>query len=216
MSTPESRTAPRKPRAAASTRRRRAADTATRASLTPEAWIEAATAVLVDQGIDHVRVDVLAGQLGVTRGSFYWHFRDREDLLRRVLLAWSERATEELTRRLKSASAGPHEQLRDVMSLPFRGRAAARAARIELAIRAWARRDDMARQAVDAADASRIAYHAQVFGALGFGAEEAALRGFLLYSYEVAESVLNRQGTAAQKRTRSVFVERLMLRRLAD
>jgi len=216
MSNPDPRPAPRKPRAAADTKRRRTAADAARAPLTPEAWIDAATEVLVDQGIDHVRVDVLAGQLGVTRGSFYWHFRDREDLLRRVLRAWSERTTELLTRRLEGARSDPREQLRDLISLPFRGRAAARAARIELAIRAWARRDEMARQAVDEADASRIAYHAQVFGALGFGAEEAALRGFLLYSYEVAESVLNRQGTAAQKRTRSVFVERLMLRRLAD
>ena len=216
MSLPEARPARRKPRAAAATKRRRAADAATRASLTPEAWIEAATAVLVDQGIDHVRVDVLAGQLGVTRGSFYWHFRDREDLLRRVLKAWRERATELLTRRLEGASSDPREQLRDVISLPFRGRAAARAARIELAIRAWARRDEMARQAVDEADASRIAYHAQVFGALGFAAEEAAMRGFLLYSYEVAESVLSRQGTAAQKQARSAFVEQLMVRRLAD
>lgn len=208
MSSPTARTAPRKGSRVA------AAPEAARASLTPETWIEAATAVLVDEGIDHVRVDVLAGQLGVTRGSFYWHFRDREDLLRRVLQAWSERATEQLTRRLESASAGPGEQLRDVMSLPFRGRAAARAARIELAIRAWARRDDMARQAVDAADASRLAYHAQVFGALGFAGEEADHRAFLLYSYEVAESLLNRQGSAAQKQARSAFVERLILRPL--
>jgi AcrR family transcriptional regulator len=89
-------------------RRRRTASAAAgepaRAQLTPESWVEAATTVLVDQGIDHVRVDVLAGELGVTRGSFYWHFRDREDLLRRVLQAWSERATEQLTRRLATAN----------------------------------------------------------------------------------------------------------------
>ena len=99
---------------------------ATRSSLTPETWVDAATEVLVDQGIDHVRVDVLAGQLGVTRGSFYWHFRDREDLLRRVLQAWSERSTEQLTRRLSTASTDPQALLRDVVSLPFRGRAADR------------------------------------------------------------------------------------------
>jgi len=110
-----------------------------RATLTPDTWIEAATAVLVDEGIDHVRVDVLAGQLGVTRGSFYWHFRDREDLLRRVLQAWHDQATEQLTRRLESARDDAQAQLADVISLPFRGRAATRAARIELAIRAWAR-----------------------------------------------------------------------------
>ena len=208
MSPPTARTAPRKRRRAA------AAPEAARASLTPETWIEAATAVLVDEGIDHLRVDVLAGQLGVTRGSFYWHFRDRDDLLRRVLLAWSERATEQLTRRLESASFDPREQLRDVISLPFRGRAAARAARIELAIRAWARRDEMARQAVDEADAARLAYHAQVFGALGFAADEAAMRAFLLYSYEVAESLLNRQGSVLQKQKRSAFVERLIVQPL--
>jgi AcrR family transcriptional regulator len=184
--------------------------TPARPTLTPENWIEAATTVLVDQGIDHVRVDTLAGQLGVTRGSFYWHFRDREDLLRRVLQAWADRSTAQLTRRLESARDDPREQLRDVISLPFRGRAAAKAARIELAIRAWARRDDMARLAVDEADASRIGYHADVFQALGFDAAEARMRAFVLYSYEVAESLLHRQGTAAERQSRRAFVERLM------
>ena len=170
--------------------------------------------MLVDQGIDHVRVDVLAGQLGVTRGSFYWHFRDREDLLRRVLQAWSERSTAQLTKRLETARDDPREQLRDVISLPFRGRAAVRAARIELAIRAWARRDAMARQAVDESDASRIGYHAEIFQALGFAPEEAAMRAFLLYSYEVAESLLQGQGTPAQRQARRAYVERLMLQPL--
>ena len=78
----------------------------------------------------YIRVDVLVGQLGVTRGSFYWHFRDREDLLRRVLQAWSERPTAQLTQRLESARSDPRDQLRDVMSLPLRGRSALRAARI--------------------------------------------------------------------------------------
>jgi len=185
-----------------------------RTPLTPESWVEAATTVLVDQGIDHVRVDVLAGQLGVTRGSFYWHFRDREDLLRRVLQAWSERATEQLTRRLATAHADPRKQLRDVISLPFRGRAAAKAARIELAIRAWARRDDLARLAVDAADAARIGYHREIFSALGFAGDEAGQRAFLLYGYEVAESLLHGQGTAAQRQARATYVERLMLQTL--
>jgi AcrR family transcriptional regulator len=187
---------------------------AARVTLTPQAWIDAATAVLVDEGIDHVRVDVLANQLQVTRGSFYWHFRDREDLLRRVLQHWSELATAQLTHRLASARTDPREQLQDVISLPFRGRAAARAARIELAIRAWARRDPMAQQALDAADAARLDYHQQIFEALGFASEEARSRGFLLYCYEVAESLLTRQSTAASKQTRSAFVSRLVVQRL--
>jgi AcrR family transcriptional regulator len=192
----------------------RAAAETSRGPLTPEAWIEAATKVLVDQGIDHVRVDVLAGELGVTRGSFYWHFRDREDLLRRVLAAWRELATTQLTERLERAHTDPRQQVHDVISLPFRGRAAARAARIELAIRAWARRDDMARAAVDEADASRIAYHVHLFQALGFALAEARSRAFLLYGYEVAESILHRQGSDEQRRARATFVEQLLLQPL--
>jgi AcrR family transcriptional regulator len=213
---PAKAAAKRSPAHKAARRRSPPASEPARTSLTPETWIEAATQVLVDQGIDHVRVDVLATQLAVTRGSFYWHFRDREDLLRRVLQAWRESATEQLTRRLETARTDPREQLRDVISLPFRGRAAARAARIELAIRAWARRDEMARQAVDEADASRIAYHTQVFAALGFAPVEAAQRAFVLYSYEVAESLLTRQGSAAQKQARCAFMLRLAMQPLRD
>jgi AcrR family transcriptional regulator len=182
-----------------------------RNTLTPEHWVDAATNVLELQGIDHVRVDTLAKHLEVTRGSFYWHFRDREDLLRRVLHAWRERSTDQLTARLESAhrSDAP-AQLRDLLSLPYRGQAAVRAARIELAIRAWARRDEMARQAVDEADASRIGYIAQVFSALGFSITEARSRAFVLYSYTVAESMMPSRGSKAQREERSRWVEQLL------
>ncbi|HEU4457819.1 MAG TPA: TetR/AcrR family transcriptional regulator [Methylibium sp.] len=184
---------------------------AARASLTRERWIEAATEVLVDQGIDHVRVDVLARQMAVTRGSFYWHFKDREELLAGVLRSWHENATEQLTLRLDRPQVDAREQLRDVLSLPFRGRAAARAARIELAIRAWARRDLQVRHAVDASDAARIGYIAQLFSALGFAVGDARARAFMLYSYVVGESLMATQGSAAQRRDRCVAVERLLI-----
>jgi AcrR family transcriptional regulator len=181
-----------------------------RAPLTPERWVEAATGVLVDHGIDQVRVDLLARDLNVTRGSFYWHFRDRDDLLRAVLQAWRARATEQLTLRLERAHEDPRAQLRDLISLPFRGRAAARAARIELAIRAWARRDPMARAFVDEADAARTGYIAQVFSSLGFTVAEARARAFLLYAYEVAESLIAVPGGPAQREERARLVEALL------
>jgi AcrR family transcriptional regulator len=181
-----------------------------RTALTPERWVEAATDLLVDQGIDSVRVDLLARTLQVTRGSFYWHFKDRDELLRAVLEAWRARSTEQLTRRLQSAHDDPRAQIRDLISLPFRGRSALRAARIELAIRDWARRDAIVRAFVDEADAARIGYHAQVFSALGFGMLEARSRAFLLYSYEVAESIFGSQGSAAEREERARFVEQII------
>lgn len=202
-------TAPVRPLAPPRKRRAAGREDAARETLKPEAWIHAATEVLVDQGIDHVRVDVLAGQLNVTRGSFYWHFRDREDLLRRVLQAWRESTTENLTKRLIEADPDPRQQLRDVLSLPFRGKAAVRGARIELAIRAWARRDETARHAVEEADASRIAYIAQIFSQLGFPVVEAQQRAFAVYAYVVGESLMAGQGSDAVRAERRKFMERL-------
>jgi len=209
-------TAPVRPLPAARPARPRkaAAPRAAKAVLTPDDWVRAATQVLVDHGIDHVRVDVLAGELNVTRGSFYWHFRDREDLLRRVLQAWREVSTVQLTQRLEVARSDPRELLADVITLPFRGRAAVRAARIELAIRAWARRDPMAQQALDEADSSRIGYHEALFRALGFAPDEAAHRAFLLYGYEVAESLMPRQGSADARDARRRSVLQLVLQPL--
>ncbi|MBX3620435.1 MAG: TetR/AcrR family transcriptional regulator [Rhizobacter sp.] len=188
-----------------------AAPAAPRNPLSPEQWVEAATALLVDKGVDSVRVDVVARQLGVTRGSFYWHFRDRDDLLQALLRQWRDTATEQLIERFEHRSTDPRVLVRELISLPFRGRAAERAAGIELAIRAWARRDRHAQHAVDEVDARRISYIAQCFSALGWSIAEARARGFALYAWEVGESMLGRQGSVAQRRERGALVEALLL-----
>jgi AcrR family transcriptional regulator len=182
-----------------------------RGPLTPGDWIASATELLIDHGVDAVRVDALARQLGVTRGSFYWHFKDRDDLLRSMLNAWRDAATEQIITRFDNRHSDPRMLIKELISLPFRGRSARRAASIELAIRGWARRDAMARQAVDEVDERRISYQAQVFSALGFPISEARARAFALYAYEVAESVLSNQGTEAQKAQRRTLMEQLIL-----
>jgi AcrR family transcriptional regulator len=182
-----------------------------RASLTPASWIECALVTLVDGGIDLVRVDVLAKQLEVTRGSFYWHFKDRNDLLVQMLNSWRDAKTEQIIDRFDSKRGEPKALIQELLSLPFRGKSAHNAARVELAIRDWARRDPMARHAVDDVDSRRISYISQCFSALGFDIAEARSRAFLLYALDVAESLLLNQGSPAQKVVRSRLAERLLL-----
>lgn len=179
--------------------------------LTPADWIKAATEVLVDKSIDAVRVDVLAKGLKVTRGSFYWHFQDRDDLLRQLLKSWRDAATEQIISRFEGSGANPEALVRELASLPFRGQSAVSSASIELAIRAWARRDEMARQVVDEVDAKRLSYVSQCFVALGFGFQEAGMRAFLLYSYMISESLMRAQGTETQRQQRREFIEKMLL-----
>ncbi|WP_109477560.1 TetR/AcrR family transcriptional regulator [Paraburkholderia sp. C35] len=182
----------------------------------PADWIRAAHRVLESRSIDAVRVEVLAKELGVTKGSFYWHFKDRDDLLQRMLTAWRDAATEQIIFRFESRGLSPRDLIRDLLALPFRGESAKEAAATELAIRAWARRDEAARNVLDEVDAKRLSYISECFRALGFSASEAKGRGFALYSYELSESLLSNQGTAKQKDERRAFMEKMLLAQLSS
>jgi len=137
---------PRTTAPAARPRRRNGAAAAEplRAPLTPEAWIDAATGVLVDEGIDHVRVDVLAGQLGVTRGSFYWHFRNHDDFIRALLERWRDDELRALAVwRLDTGDA--EADVRGAVHLLLTEMARdAKALRVELAVQDFARRNPLA------------------------------------------------------------------------
>ncbi|HSV51972.1 MAG TPA: helix-turn-helix domain-containing protein [Burkholderiaceae bacterium] len=182
-----------------------------RAQLTPTDWIKAATELLIVKSIDAVRVDVLAKILNVTRGSFYWHFTDRDDLLRRLLITWQEAQTEQIIARYKKQGVAPDELIRELVELPFHGRAAMKGASVELAIRAWARRDDAARMIVDEVDAKRLAYLAECFASLRFDAQQVRARAFVLYCYMQSESLFRNQGTASDKSERRRFIAQVLL-----
>ena len=112
-----------------------------RTNLTREDWIHAAQEVLVTSGVDAVRVDTLAKELKITRGSFYYHFKSRGELLEGILGNWRARATEDVILHLRNAHSSPLQQLHRLLELPSHGQTAKDAASIELGIRGWARRD---------------------------------------------------------------------------
>jgi AcrR family transcriptional regulator len=78
--------------------------------LSRDRWIEAALDALANGGVAAVAVEPLAAHLGVTKGSFYWHFRDRDELLAAALEEWEERGTERLIKQLDQI-ADPRERL---------------------------------------------------------------------------------------------------------
>jgi AcrR family transcriptional regulator len=180
-----------------------------RPQLSPQDWIAAAMSHLVNHPIDAVRVDVLAKQIGMTRGSFYWHFTDREDLLQRLLQTWRKTTTEQVIARFQNASSDPATVLRGLLELPTHGRTAAQASKVELAIREWARRDDTARAVLEEVDNQRLGYFAECFAALGHNAEEARHRAFMLYGHLLSDSLLPHD--EAQRKARLVFVQRLLV-----
>lgn len=161
-----------------------------RQTLSREDWIHAAQRVLVKSGIESVRVDNLAKELRITRGSFYYHFENRCDLLEAVLSNWRGRATESVIRSLQQANVSPRAQILKLMELPLHGEAAKQAAAIELAIRAWARRDQKAREAIDEVDSYRLRYIESLLTQMGFGTNAKDV-AFVIYSYQLSVAIID-------------------------
>ncbi|WP_297843666.1 TetR/AcrR family transcriptional regulator [Pseudomonas sp.] len=184
---------------------------ASRPNLTREDWIQTAQQVLSKSGVDAVRVDTLAKAMSITRGSFYHHFSNREELLQGILTSWRARATEDVILHLRNAQTSAEQQLIRLLELPYHGHAAQEAAAVELGIRAWARGDRQARQAIDEVDKHRLSYIEGLLMQMHLGETEARDRAFLIYSYQLGLSLLSTEGTSTNHMDRSARMANILL-----
>ena len=154
---------------------------APRTQLDPSRWIEVATDVLAREGIAGLRVEMLAKLCGVTKGSFYWHFKDRPALLTALLEHWKEGRLRDIE---KSTSVPPGQE-RDQLHYAIEVYGASRNRKgmsIELAVRDWARHDAQAAAVVESVDLYRLECTRKLFVATGLSDAEAKSRSLLLYA----------------------------------
>jgi AcrR family transcriptional regulator len=149
-------------------------------------WVNAAGRRLASGGIAAVAVETLARDLAVTKGSFYWHFRDRAALLKALLADWEAGSTEPLLRRLQAAGEGPRARLHRLAATV----AGEGAGSLDPAIRAWALHDPAASETVGRVDHARLAFIAGECRALGFAPTEAWTRARLFYLHLLGEHAL--------------------------
>ncbi len=165
-------------------------------SLDIATWTRAAIEVLGEQGIDGVRVEVLAKRLGVTKGSFYWHFENRDALLAAMLADWRRRATLAIIERIEAQDDSALTRLRMLMQVPFQIKAEG-GAQVELSIRLWARRDQAARSALHEVDELRLRYIASLLRQIGLAEDKAEARAIFAYAFQRVATSLIPQGDAA-------------------
>ncbi len=143
-------------------------------------WIRAATVALRDGGVDALRVEPLAVALGVTKGSFYWHFASRDALLEAVLDTWEEVGTGAIIVAVDAEAEDDPE--RSLRALWRRTHELSSEMRAELAIRDLAQRDEAVRDRVRRVDDRRMAYLRRQYRRLGLPAGLAEARAMLTYS----------------------------------
>src|ERR1700753_3491579 len=152
-------------------------------------WIKAGFAELALAGIEGVRVEVLAKNLGVTKGGFYRRFRDRAALLTDMLAGWSEGRIAAIEQQASLDGETARDRLAALIRL-YSERMNTEAIAVELAIRQWARTDEAAAEGVASVDAARLKNVAQLYRATGLEAETADARAFLFYCFVFGQSLL--------------------------
>jgi AcrR family transcriptional regulator len=153
----------------------------TRTQLDRIDWVENANDVLAREGVSGLRVEVLAKRCGVTKGSFYWHFKDRRDLLGAVLERWKEGRIRDIEKTTSISPGQERAQLHYAIEVYGASRNR-RGMAIELAIRDWARHDPQAAAIVESVDLYRLECTRRLFVAAGMSDAEAKSRSLLLYA----------------------------------
>ena len=154
-----------------------------------ESWIEAGLKEIARTGVEGVRVEVLAKNLGVTKGGFYRRFRDRAALLEAMLQHWSAGRIAAIERHTSLDGTTARERLKALIAL-YSERMNTEGMAIELAIRQWARADEPAAAAVAGVDAARLKNVGQLYRATGLSAEDADAQAFLFYCFVFGQSLL--------------------------
>jgi AcrR family transcriptional regulator len=163
--------------------------------LSAKDWLDQGLKTLTDSGFTALKAEPLAKAMGVSRGSFYWHFADIGAFHAAILAHWRDVAAEQVIANLEAASgtANPLPRL-------LRGAFGARPA-LENAVRTWASVDPKARAAVQAIDRRRLNYVESLFRANGLPPGVARARAQILYwaylGYALSEQRLPRAKQAA-------------------
>ena len=153
--------------------------------LSKDDWLMAALK-MCEEGIDKVKVAPLAAQMGVTTGSFYWHFKNRGELFDALLEFWEREMTDAAIAAAREFSGPPADRIFFVMETVMTHSLA----RYDLAIWHWAQSDTNANRVFKRALKKRLTFAAWMFAEAGFSKEQAEIRGRMMVVYLMGELTL--------------------------
>lgn len=161
-----------------------------KAQLTRDDWLDAAAGEVAAGGFSQLRVLTLSKKLGVTRGSFYWHFKDHEDLVVSFLDRWRDRRFHEL-QYWKPHGDDVETELRRILELLLTDASRnIRRLQVELAVRDYARRNDYAADLVTEVDTARINQNCTLFQRLSSDSQRVKDLSLLLYVATIGSQVV--------------------------
>jgi AcrR family transcriptional regulator len=159
-------------------------------------WIDAGLKTLAAGGPDAVRVELLAKDLDVTRGGFYWHFPSRQAFLDEVLDTWEHRSTEEVLERVEQEGGDARDKVRRAGMLTF----SKELLPIDLAVRDWARRDASVSKRLRRVDNRRMEYLRLLIGEFIDDPEDVEARAMLAFALAIGNHFIAADHNGSSRR----------------
>src|SRR5262245_12165916 len=150
---------------------------------TREDWLDIALDTLISEGVEGVRILPLGNKLGVSRSSFYWYFKSRQDLLDQLLEHWRNKNTRFIIERAKRPAPSVTPSVLNVFECWVDQNLYQ--PRLDFAIRAWARSSPQVHEIIDTADNERVAAIRDMFARYGYGEVDAFVRARVLYFMQI-------------------------------
>jgi AcrR family transcriptional regulator len=147
--------------------------------LSREAWLAQALDVLARHGNAKLRVETIAAALGVTTGSFYWHFKNRDEFLESLVRYWGTNFTDPVIEQVSSLDGDARQRLIALTDLVMRGDYA----RFDVSVRAWAAQEPAIGPVVAETDAKRLGIVRSLLAELGFAGTELEMRARTCIAY---------------------------------
>lgn len=168
-------------------------------------WLNIGIQILIEKGIEAVRVEPLAKLLNVTRGSFYWHFKNRDDLLDQILHEWEARNTSSIIEQIEGFDSAATTKLLSLLEI-----AAKDDNLLEKAVRVWSVNDVKAAAAITRIDQQRLDYLQNLFLQLGFSEIDSKVRAQIAYSVRLGWFVMASSSYASERLTEIRLVHAIL------
>lgn len=156
-----------------------------------DVWLDAAFELLLESGVDSVRILPLAKRLKLSRTSFYWFFKDREALLNALIERWREKNTQGLVRQTEAYAENIVEAMLNVFDCWLDSQLFD--SPLEFAMRSWALQSAPVEREIEAADTTRIDALTRMFERYGFEPLAANVRGRTIYLTQIGYITMKTQ-----------------------
>jgi len=170
-------------------------------------WLSAALDSLYEEGPKGLNIQALARRLNISKTSFYWHFKNKAELVDALIDLWRHEFTEIVTQNVQLQSSPPRQRLAKAMEIVDRFDLG----NYDSSFRIWARTEPRVAKAVREANRLRLDFANKAFAELGFSGESLACRSALWVGYQSTERYVFPEFSAAKRKAlREVRLELLL------